>query len=995
MNKKGYLLLLLVVMLAFWQIFFLQNGMKWDFTDAFLPSRYFFSESILNNQFPLWNPYLLYGIPVFADLVSVFNPEFWIVANLFGYSNITLQYIFLIYIFIAGVSFNYFLKQFNVDQKLSLALSVAYMLSGLSIGNAQHIAFVYSYAIVPFVLASYFSFLHRLNRYNFVRLSISLFLIIFGGYPGFTIILGYFLLSIFLFFLVQNWLDKNYFKKLFGYHLLLIITVVLFSLVLIVAYFQGLPFLSRYGGLPLHLAQKHSFTFQSLISLILPMATGADADYFQTDQSMSNAYFGIIALVLFLFALTKRIRLKESYIVLGFGIFALLASFGHQFFLREFLYRFFPFMNMFQYPSIFRGFAIFSFLAFTGINLKNLEFGKIDRKNLSVVAGLLILLVFVLFVDAFRQTEHFAFFQPGKNFSVELSAATRFDNILLQGSIQLAILIVFVLILWNIKNAWKFSTAVLFLFLSDGIVSTQLNIRYTVIGETNPVKFYNYLKASPKGFPVPELNPIGENSDRKAENEFIWMNNNVFPKKVTFDGLVSFKLDGYAFLSDNYPDLLEAIKNEPVVYFTGVVRKGSEIDSFTSKTVFLSEKYYSKILGKNLQADENVHLEISGFSPTKIEMNAATNSSQLLVYQQNFFSGWKVFVDGEKKEILKCNFAHMAVEVPPGEHKVIFEFENLLIKIFFCFSYLIFIVLLAFFIYFLMKKYPGRKKAIVVLLATCGIIFIAGSLVNRYFYQKNKCGLAPVIIEKTAEWRKEYTNDITIFLSTREPGLKNLGAADTSFYVDENTNIAQFSRFLINSESTFFVFAWQGGIISDEIKEVLYSFYPKIIEQHTGNNSGVVLLEKNGDEFRYSFIQNFEERGDSWTRDERRIKTDTISGNHSYWFSAFDEWGQAIEIPVERRMTDLKKMVVISDVFFENQLKETLLVFTTEQEGETNLYEVSDISEFLIEPEQWGRVALPVDVNSKLQEGDRIKIYFWNINKVPFQIDNLKLKYIR
>lgn len=197
MKKQGYLLFIPVIIAAFWQIFFLQNGMKWDFVDAFLPSRYFFTESVLNNQFPLWNPYLLYGVPVFADLVSVFNPEFWVVGNLFGYSNITLQFVFLAYVFVAGVSFDYFLKRFDVERKLSLALSVAYMFSGLTIGNAQHIAFVYGYALVPFVLASYLSFIQQPDKYRFVRLSIALFLIIFGGYPGITIILGYFLLSVF------------------------------------------------------------------------------------------------------------------------------------------------------------------------------------------------------------------------------------------------------------------------------------------------------------------------------------------------------------------------------------------------------------------------------------------------------------------------------------------------------------------------------------------------------------------------------------------------------------------------------------------------------------------------------------------------------------------------------------------------------------------------------------------------------------------------------
>ena len=34
MKIKSYLFLLVIIIVAFWQIFFLQNGMKWDFVDA-------------------------------------------------------------------------------------------------------------------------------------------------------------------------------------------------------------------------------------------------------------------------------------------------------------------------------------------------------------------------------------------------------------------------------------------------------------------------------------------------------------------------------------------------------------------------------------------------------------------------------------------------------------------------------------------------------------------------------------------------------------------------------------------------------------------------------------------------------------------------------------------------------------------------------------------------------------------------------------------------
>ncbi len=995
MKKKGYLLLLLVTVAAFWQVFFLQNGIKWDFVDAFLPSRYFFSESVLNNQFPLWNPYLLYGTPIFADLVSVFSPEYWIVANLFGYSNITLQFVFLAYIFLAGVSFNYFLKYFNVDQKLSLALSVAYMLSGVSIGNAQHIAFVYSFAIVPFVLTAYFSFVHQLNKQNFVRLSVSLFLVIFGGYPGVTIILGYFLLSIFVYSFVANHSNKSYLKKLTIYHLFLIITVVLFSLVLIIAYIQGFPFLSRYHGLSLNVAQSQPFTFKSIISFILPMASGTDSQYFGTDPSMTNAYFGIIGLILFFFALTKKIKVKESYLILGFGIVALLASFGNLFFLREFLFNYFPLMNMFKYPAIFRGFAIFSFLAFAGININSFEFGKTDRKFLGAISGLIFLLILVLIFRASQQLDHFVFFQQGLSFSEEISAATRFDNIVLQGITQLIILCGFIIILWKIKDIRNFSTAILFLFLADGIVSTQLCIYNTVISQANPIKFYHYLKSSPKGFPIPGLNPIGENSDRNAHSDFTWINDNVFPKKVTFDGSVSFTLDGYAYLSDKHPDLLEAIKKEPVVYFSDDIRKDSSVKDFSPKTVFLSAKNYSKIGQKELKSDLSDKLSISNFSPTKIEIETTTKFSQLLVYQQNYFTNWNAFIDGEPHELLKSNFTHMAVLVPPGKHLIVFEFRDTPIKLFFCFTYLIFFGLLVLLIYFVVNHHPERKKRVIVLLLLGVLIFIVGSILNRHFYKKNILGLTPTIIEKAEKWHDDYKGNITILLSTHDRKLTEAMPADTSFYIDEKTNIASFSQFLMNAKSQYFVFAWQGGIIDDNIKELLYSFYPKIVGQNVENNSGIVLLEKDDASFNYAFFENFEKQGvDNWTQDEKRIKVDSVTGNHSYFFGSSDEWGPAIEIPVDDKILQLKKLAIISDVLMNEKPEEALLVFTTERSGVTDIYQTIDISEFVIKPEEWGRVAFTVNLESKIKEGDRLKIYFWNRDKQSFQIDNLKLKYV-
>jgi hypothetical protein len=994
MKKRGFIILTVTSVIAFWQLFFLQNGMKWDFVDAFLPSRYFFSESILNNQFPLWNPYLLYGTPIYADLVSVFNPEFWIVGNMFGYSNISLQFVFLAYIFIAGASFFYFLKQFNADYTNSIGLSVAYMLSGFVIGNAQHVAFVCGYALIPFLISSYFIFIRKINRQNFVRISIALFLMIYCSYPALTIISAYLMLTIFIWYLVANRSDKSYLKKIFIYHSAISIVVIAFSVTLILAYFQLLPFLNRFNGLPLELAQKHPFSVRSILSLLTPMAVGNDPQYFQTDQSFSNGYWGIISFVLFVFVLTKKAVNKESYIFLFFGIFSLLASFGDRFFLREFLYNHAPFMNRFQYPGIFRAFTIFSFLAFTGVNIKDSNFNISDRKRLLIISSSIIVLLIVLVSWANGQIEQFAYFKKDIRFVDELFAATRFDNIILQGIVQIIFLLFFILISYKPKNT-KYNTAILlFLFIADGVVSTQLSAHYTVLSKTNPVKFYEYLKSSPKGFPIPELKPIGENSDRNAANDFIWMNNNVFPKKITFDGLVSFKTDGYRYLSDNHSELLEAIKKEPVVYFSDDIRENSSIRDFIPKTVFLEPADFKSLKERDLHSAQNDSLEIFKFSPAKIEIKTSTEFPQLLIYQQNYYTGWKVYIDGNEQDLLKGNFTHMAVFVPPGKHIVCFEYKNNVIIYSFCFTVIIFLVLIGFAVNYFISKHPEKKKQVIIILVSLVSIFVLISGMNRFLYHKNKVGLTPFITEKLGQWKTEYKKDIRILLSTKQEELINSVGADAVCFINEKTNVSELSDFLMDSESKYFAFAWQGGIVGDELTELIYSFYPTIIEKEKKNNSGIIFVKNENEEQNYQLIRNFEPDGSpEWNQNSARIKVDSLSGNHSYFYSENDEFGTSVEFPADVNLMKNAKITVLTDFNIEKNLKEVLLVFTTDRAGKMQIYRTLDLSEFAKFPDKWNRAVFDIQIKPEIQEGDIVKIYFWNKNKVNFQVDNLKIKF--
>jgi len=47
----------------------------------------------------------------------------------------------------------------------------------------------------------------------------------------------------------------------------------------------------------------------------------------------------------------------------------------------------------------------------------------------------------------------------------------------------------------------------------------------------------------------------------------------------------------------------------------------------------------------------------------------------------SYYTGWKVFVDGQEKKILKANFVFRAVPLSAGKHKVEFIYDPWTFKI--------------------------------------------------------------------------------------------------------------------------------------------------------------------------------------------------------------------------------------------------------------------------------------------------------------------------
>ena len=68
------------------------------------------------------------------------------------------------------------------------------------------------------------------------------------------------------------------------------------------------------------------------------------------------------------------------------------------------------------------------------------------------------------------------------------------------------------------------------------------------------------------------------------------------------------------------------------------------------------------------------------YSPNAVEIEVTLDRDGYLVLSDTYYPGWRAYVDGEEKEILRANYAFRAVPLESGQHTVLFKYDPLSFK---------------------------------------------------------------------------------------------------------------------------------------------------------------------------------------------------------------------------------------------------------------------------------------------------------------------------
>ncbi len=67
--------------------------------------------------------------------------------------------------------------------------------------------------------------------------------------------------------------------------------------------------------------------------------------------------------------------------------------------------------------------------------------------------------------------------------------------------------------------------------------------------------------------------------------------------------------------------------------------------------------------------------EIIDYTPTRVEIDATAAQEGILVLGDQFYPGWRAYVDGKPTPIIQTNYVMRGVMLPAGDHQIIFKFQ--------------------------------------------------------------------------------------------------------------------------------------------------------------------------------------------------------------------------------------------------------------------------------------------------------------------------------
>lgn len=642
LKLKPYLWLLVILFIAYLPLSTFYFGMKNDaFSDNF-PNKYFFTAALHSGHLPLWNPYMNFGFPIYADPGFAFwSPITWLIGSAIGYTAYTLTFEVLLYLYLAGVCMFHLGKYFKFSSKVCIAIAAMYMCSGFFVGCLQYINFLTSAAFLPLLVLCFLRLQKAPSYQNAFWCGCAYYLILCGGHPAIPIATAYFVVALFVLQLVFDRSLRNNIKPLFCYNAVAVAIAACMFLPALYSYINVWPHYARNSAAEQSYFTSTGFTLASYVSYLFPFLT-ISKDFFSNDVAMRNGYFSVAGFALLIYAISTKNRQALQYLLLGL-LMLLIAAGG---FVKASMYSHLPGLNFVRYNGEFRVFSILCFCIASGFGLHEAAQYNFAHSLYKKILAFIALISIAAIVIAL--TLHpFAFFKtvPSQTLVEKIkwilsNAPFRFF-LLISGTITVLIT---VLLFMSKKNITKYLPAIV---IADLAINCILYLPVTGVGQVTLSSIQKIYDQNPNGIPKPNLIAINaiDTLDFKTTGlvgDLTYYNKQIGTTKLT-----------------DYPS-----------YFTTTDQffHSNLKNSVTAKPFIFSQRH--------LADTASAAIQIIHFTPQHIELTIKSTAADTLVILQNNYKYWSAAVDNKSVRTNTLFYSFIGIPIHAGTNTINLTYKD-------------------------------------------------------------------------------------------------------------------------------------------------------------------------------------------------------------------------------------------------------------------------------------------------------------------------------
>lgn len=662
-----------------------QNYLLSDIVNQFYPNYSLIQQSISSGEFPFWNPYILGGIPFFADSqVSIFEFSH-LLAYIFNVSPLSYPlFSAMILLFMLGLSFFIYLRNLKIDKLVALFGSVALMFSGTTIVWLNY-PLMTPFIWLPLALFCVDKIVLDKKLIFVTCLTILVCLMLLAGYPQITLIN---LIIIVLYFLARLFQVKKFRIK----NTIVLIVFIFLGLGMSMiqigpswelikesnSYEVGRGYIAQDNFITVAKEQFSNFFDNLNIGFNKALSYGVlafhpeyygspvDRDYKNPENdpyanfSEVTIYSGILTILL---AIASLIFIRKNKIIIFWTLTSII-SFSLAANLPFFnLLKYLPLINKIS-ASRFRLIFIFSIILLAVHSLQQI-FNYLKRKNIKVARALIIIITLITFLDLLY-------------FFSDYNLGIKKDDIFLKENAAINFL----------KENTKHERIIGLGLLDNGFRSplipntSMLYGLYDVRGY-NPIVDKKYINFSDKYLTRRGSFVLADAVFNEKVIDLMNVKYIICPKS----GCLVIKQDEewQREYENNNVDIFKNPSFLPRAYVAYNFINTQNSDEAIQLIEAEDFNPYSQIIvndfdikNENLEIDSKKLIqeaEIIEYSNNKVLIKVKSGNKGILVLSDTYNDGWRVRVNDQKKEILLVNGIFRGVIVPEGESEIVFSYR--------------------------------------------------------------------------------------------------------------------------------------------------------------------------------------------------------------------------------------------------------------------------------------------------------------------------------